>query len=241
MKIPHLHSLDLARIAPLTIEQKRIELRRLKEGRPPYSYKPVRLSLPEILNVDAGPLGIVPRAPYEQVAKEIERQSTSEAEKNANLTLASTLYKYVDSNGLSGRRNEFFPLVIGTTVKVSYWVPAVVALDGRPTVLFIDPRRTKKLTEVSRRFVLSVMNQRIRVADPDYSEVELAIMQFNGDKKDKTLRIPKIHTAAGISLFDYDTINSMIKETYKILREVWVEREELQKRDTRRPTAGGFF
>jgi hypothetical protein len=223
-------------------DQKRKELQRMKLGHPPYSYQPARRSQLEILNVDAGPLGIVPRAPYQQIADEIIKRSKSEAEIVANLAFASALYDYADGERLKGRRQDFFPLAIGTSAKVSFWLPAVIAIDGRPTVLFIDPRRTKKLTEIGRQFAFSLMHERIRAADPDFAEVELAIMQFGVDGDDTRKRVPKVHTASGIPLFDFDTLDAMVRETYDLWHEVLTEREaDARRRGTGTGTGGGLF
>lgn len=240
MKIRPLPDLDLARIAPMPVNEKSNALKQMKAGHPPYSYQPARRSLLEILNVDAGPLGVVPRAPYQQIADEIIKRSKSEAEEIANLAFASALYDFADGEKVVGRRHDFFPLAIGTANKVSFWLPAIVAIEERPTVLFIDPRRAKKLTEIGRQFAFSLMHERIRVADPDFAEVELAIMQFGIDRDNKLKRVPKLYTAAGVSLFDFDALDLMIRETYEIWQEILTEREaDGRRRGT--GTTGGLF
>jgi hypothetical protein len=224
----------------MSVNEKRNALKQMKAGHPPYSYQPARRSLLEILNVDAGPLGVVPRAPYQQIADEITKRSKSEAEQIANLAFASALYDFADAEKIAGRRHDFFPLAIGTARKVSFWLPAVVAFEDRPTVLFIDPRKAKKLTEIGRQFAFSLMHERIRVADPDFAEVELAIMQFGVDGDDKRKRVPKLFTAAGVSLFDFDALDMMVRETYEIWQEILTERDvEARRRGT--GTSGGMF
>ncbi|PWB89855.1 hypothetical protein C5688_13530 [Methylocystis sp. MitZ-2018] len=226
MKTRPLPDLDLARIAPLPTDQKWHALRQMKMGYPPYSYQPTRRSQLEILNVEAGPLGIVPRAPWAQIAEEISKRSRTDAEELANLTVAHALYCFADDHSVAGRRHEFFPLAVGLSGKVSYWIPAVISVDGRPAIPFIDPRRGKKLTSEGRRFAFSVMHERIRAADPDFSEVELAIIQFGTHGQgESVVRTPNLHTATGVELFDFDTIDAMVRETYEIWHAVLTERE----------------
>lgn len=233
MKIRHLPDLDLARIAPLPSDQKRAALRQMKLGHPPYSYQPMRGSMLDILNVEAGPLGVVPRAPWQSVADQISKGSRSAEEAEANLAVAFALYGYASAESIAGRRHEFFPLAIGVSEKVSFWLPAVIALNGGALVPFIDPRRTKKLPSEGRRFVFSVMHQRIRAADPDFAEVELGILQFGVSGENQRLRVPRLFTARDTVLFDFDAIDAMVRETYQIWREVLEEREsETRRRGT---------
>jgi len=227
-KIRPLPELDLARIAPLTNEQKLNALRQLKQGHPPYSYQPARKSQLDILNVEAGPLGIVPRARWAQIAEQILRRSRNDPEAQANLAFASALYNFADSERIAGITHEFFPLPIGITHKVSYWLPAVLSVNGTPTAFFIDPRRAKKLTADGRRFVFSMMHERIRVSDPDFAEIELGIIQFGVDGK---IRVPKLFVASDVKLFDFHELDDMVRETYKLWQMVLEEREaEIRRR-----------
>jgi hypothetical protein len=232
LKIRPLPDLDLARIAPLPTDQKWNALKQMKLGHPPYSYQPMRRSLLELLNVEAGPLGAVARAPWREIAEEIAKRAKSDAEEIANLGVAHALYSFANDHSVVGQRQEFFPLAIGLSGKVSYWVPAVISVDGRPTIPFVDPRRAKRLTAEGRRFAFSVMHERIRVADPDFAEVELGIVQLAAHEDDDgvVVRMPKLHTAAGVELFDFDTIDLMVRETYEIWRAVLTEREAEARR-----------
>ena len=233
MKIRPLPDLDLARIGPLPSDQKRTALKQMKLGHPPYSYQPMRRAMLDILNVEAGPLGVVPRAPWEQVGDRITKASKTTEEAEANLAVAMALYGYATAENIAGRRHDFFPLAIGVSEKVSFWLPAVIAVHGKPLVPFIDPRKTKKLTSDGRRFAFSVMHERIRVADPDFAEIELGILQFGVDGEDRKTRTPRLFTAQDVTLFDFHAIDDMVRETYQMWREVLEEREaEARRRGT---------
>lgn len=230
MKTRPLPDLDVARIAPLPREQKRKALESMKLGRPPYSYDPMRRSILDILNIEAGPLAPVPRAPWSLIEAAVRRQSRSADEETANVAVAKALYDYATLQSIVGRRHDIFPLNIGVSEKLIYWSQAVVAVDGRPVVPFIDPRRaTKRLTAGARRFVFSVMHERF-MADPDLSEVEMCIVQFasqdNGD------RTPVLYFADGLELHDFDALDAMVQETYAIWNEVLEERDAEARRGT---------
>ena len=231
MKIRRLPELDLARIAPMPRDQKRHALEQMKNGWPPYSYDPLRQSILDILNVSAGPLAVLPRTPWAFIAAEIAHRSKSDDERTANLRAGEGLFNFAEEYELVGNRHEFFPLALGLTEKVIYWSPVVVAIDGRPVVPFFDPRRTKKLTADGRRFVFSVMHERIRVADPDFSDVRFAVMQFENTKIG--VRPAKSYFDDGLVLWDFNQLDEMVRETYEVWREV------LEERITEARRAGG--
>jgi hypothetical protein len=173
------------------------------------------------------------RVPWEAVAAEVMRRcKRSDEEVSANLRVAEGLFRYAEALTLAGRRHEFFALPLGVIAKVNFWSPVVVAIDGRATVPFFDPRRAKKLTERGRRFAFSVMHERIRAADPDFSDVALAIYQF--ENTDAGMRPAKPYFDDGVSLFGFHDLADMTRETYEMWHEVLDEREE----EVRRRAAG---
>lgn len=224
-----LPELDLARIAPMPSDQKRRELERMKFGRPPYTYNPMRKGILDILNVEAGPLVDLPRTPWEAVAADIRRRGRTEDEINANLRAAEGLYVFASTYGLVGQRQDFFPLNMGISEKVTYWSPVVVEIDGRPAVPFFDPRRTKKLTARARQFVFSVMHERIRVLDPDFFDVRLAIIQFANSAEGMRAVVP--HFDDDVDLLSFEVLDEMVRETYQIWHEVLEQRESEARRD----------
>jgi hypothetical protein len=232
VKIPPLSEIDLARVCPLPVDQRRNALEQIRYGHPPYSYAPVRTNFSDLLNVQAGMMGALPRTPWQRIEREIRRRSFSDAEEKANLRVGRGLFDYVEERGLSGRRHEIFPLALGTTTKVVFWHPVVLSIDKRPLIPFFDPRRAKALTVQGRRFVFSVMHERIRAADPDFAEVSLGIFQFSLSEKGP--RIPILYTDLGVTLFTFDELDQMVRDTYEMWREVC----EGRAADTRRKAAG---
>jgi hypothetical protein len=230
VKIPLLPDLDLARIAPLAPEQKRAALESFRISHPPYSYLPVRKLLSDILNVQSGFLPAGPRVPWGRIEQLIYEQSRSDAEFEANRRVAEGLYNHAVAAALLARKQDFRAFNVGVGAGVEYWHSLLLIEHDQPLVPLFDPRRsTKNLTELARRFVFSVMHERIRVADPDFAEVRLGIFQFTVPEKGP--RIPRLYTAEGLVLFTYEEIESMIGETYEVWTEVYLRRtERIRKR-----------
>ncbi len=206
------------------LNDKRNALEQLKLGYPPLSLNPMRGSILETFNVEAGPLAsATPRTSWPTISRAISKLCGSENERKANLAAGHALYRYAAEKGLTGRHHDFFSLAMGVSRKVTYWSNAVVAIDGKPFVPFIDPRRTRRLTRTARQFVFSVMNERIRVADPDFADVGLAIIQFDNPEHGPRTATPWFDE--GIELFSFETLDKMVRETYEMWAEVLAKRE----------------
>ena len=237
MKIRPLPEIDLARIAPLTTDEKRRALEQVRLGHPPYSYAPVRAAISDVLNVQSELLGPMPHTPWGKIKAAIQKRSRSDAEEQANVRVAEGLFKFAQEREIVGRRHDFFPFQLGIGTKVVFWQPVVLTLNERAVIPFLDPRRAKGLTAKGRRFVLSVMHERIRAADPDFAAVSLAVVQFA--HSDEGPRAPVIFTDEGVELFTFDELDQMVRETY----ELWTEVSEERTADIRRRGAGtgGLF
>ena len=228
MKIPPLPEIDLANIAPLAPDIRRRALEALRLSFPPYSYAPVRANLSDILNIHAGMFGRLPRTPWLKIKQDIVRRAKKDSEEQANLRVAEGLFNYVDQERITGRRHEIFPMPLGSGTKVVFWHPVVLLINEQPLVPFFDPRRTKSLTRSGRRFVFSIQHERIRAADPDFTDVNLGTVQFS--LSEKGLRIPILHTDKGVELFTFDQLDLMVRETYSVWKEVCEEREAAARR-----------
>ena len=237
MKIRPLPEIDLARISPLAREQKLRALEQMQLGRPPYSYAPFRGSLSDLTNIQADLAGPMARTSWAQISSVISKACHSDAQEKANLRVAEGLFRFAEASGLIGRHHDFFPLPLGLSAKVSYWQNAILTLDQRPIIPFYDPRRAKSLTSDARRFVFSVMHERIRVPDPDFAEVAFAIFQFERSKEGA--RLPVTFLDSTVELFTFDELDEMVRETYEIWQEICEDRAADARR--RRTASGGGF
>lgn len=220
---PFLPEIDLATFAPLPADQKRKALEGFKQGTPPWSYKPVRQSFPDLLNLDMGLFGSPPPVLFEHIAEAIRANSRFPKEAEANISVAAALY-----NQRWRGRQQNFP-AMGTTIgqRLTYWTPVVLGIDGCPVIPFFNPRR-KPLPPHGQRFVFSMMHEQIRVADPDYAEVAFCICHFPTQKTGERVLRPTFD--AGVALYSFDELQAMVAETYAIWAEVWVGRVEETRR-----------
>ncbi len=229
MKIRPLPDTDLARIAVLAPSLRHKALEQIRYGRPPFSYRPVRGCHLDIFNVHTEMFGPVGPTPWDVIEGRLRKTCRSGEELTANLQVARGLHNFAENTNIIGRSQEFFPLAMSAMHKVKYWLPMVLVIDERPIVPFIDPRRSRGLTRAGRRFVFSVMHERIRVADPDFASVQFGIIQFENSDGDR--RAPIIHMDEGTELLSFDEMERMVAETYDLWREVCEQRIAEARRD----------
>lgn len=236
MKIRRLPETDLALIATLPIEQQRQRLERMNVGYAPFSYGPVRGRSHDVFNVQPGMFTSEAPTRWEVIEAQLGKACKSDDERKANLAVAKALHDYAVGHCVVGRAGDFMPLSMGSGYKVSYWAPLLLVIDGQALVPFIDPRKTHKLNGSAMRFVFSMMHERIRVADPDYADVEFGIFQFTTD--DKGCRTPILHRDAGVDLYSLEQLEQMAAATYSIWEDVCRKRDDDAPR--RATGTGGF-
>lgn len=228
MKIPLLPDTDLARIAPLPTERKEVELEIFRITHPPYRYVPFRKSLGDTLNAQQGFLPPLARVPFERIAEGIRAESRKPDELEANIAVARPLYDYAIAERIEARTHDMSPLILAG-VRLMFWHSLVLIDDGKVTVPFFDPRRsTTKLTSLARQFVFSVMNERLRVLDPDFADVKLIIYQFTTPERGP--RAPKPHLEGAAALFGFAELEHMVRETYDIWNDVYTRRTERERK-----------
>ncbi len=232
MTIPLLPDTDLARIAPLSDELKRSALRQMKGGFSTFSYKPVRGCFGDVFNLQVGMLAPVQPTPWEKIYERLIKACKSGDEITNNLQIAKALHNYATLSNISGRQHEFFPMAMGIGRKVSLWLPMVLAIEERPYAIYIDPRRTKGLTELGRRFTFSMMHERIRAADDDFAHIDLGVIRFFDN--DDGSRSVKFYSDEEVELYSLEELEAMVSSTYRIWQEVVEEREA----DNRRKRTG---
>ena len=221
---------DLARIAVRPEDEQRIHLRQLKGFKPPHTLNPFRNSVPDLLNLQPPMLGVAPRTPWARIEEAILRSKESDEGKEKNLGGAKALFEFSDEHQVVSYPKPVPRWNVGYGNDVAYWGQHYSVWDGAAAFLHFDPRLTNPMTEQARKFAFSLMHQRLRVDDPDFSEVGLGIVRFGrgvGEKRTLT-----VHWA-GPDLYTYHQLNEMIDLTYRL----WAE--ELQFRQEQARRAGG--
>lgn len=238
------HSLpgqDLANAAVLEQEERYNYLWRLKIGYIPYSYSPIRKRVPDISNVDIPGQLPLPKPSWDEIRNKISKDCYNPEGVAANLQVADGFKLFCEENSVFGSPTSFLPFQvgffdIGFQASIKYWHDIIISVSGRPIIPFIDTRKSGTLTREGRRFVFSVMHERIRLAFPDFQDVGLSVIQFENVKSGP--RSANLLTDDGYELYDYATLNAMITDTYKMW---WMVQNERQKAERQKPTGTGFL
>lgn len=232
VKIRRIPETDLARITVRPADEQRIHLRQLREFRPPHTLNPFRAAIPDLMNLQYEMLGTARRTSWEQVLAKIEKSKEGSSGISKNIGVARALYDFSVEHALVSYSKPISRWNIGFGHSVSFWNSFYSVWDDDAAFVHFDPRLTHPLTREARRFVFSLMHQRLRVDDPDFSNVELVIVSFDRGEGDK--RSLSLHRARGFDLISYDRLNEMIELTYKL----WVE-ELAFRNEAARKAAGG--
>ncbi len=219
-----LPDVELACIAPLPPEDKRLACRKIRLGVIQNTYNPVRKQLGNIFNATFGEIRDKnARPPLSEIEKYFARLR-KDKEREMNTGACRALYAFAEHNNISGYHKEFLPLQILNVKKSFYWSPYILNIDGVLSAIFLDPRRGRyKLTSSGMDFVFSAMHRQIRLAHPeDFGEVALGIIQLG--EIGKTERFAEIHFLKGQQLYEDDHLYEMALEAYII----WGE--ELERR-----------
>lgn len=230
---------DLANAAPLNSEEKYNYLWRLKDGYIPYSYKPVRDRVPDVANVEVPGLLPLPKPSWGEIRNKIVRDCYNKEGEAANLQVADGFRLFCQENAVFGSPASFMPFQvgffdIGLQVSIKFWHDIIISINDLPTIPFIDTRKSGTLTRVGRNFVFSVMHERIRRAFPDFQDVGLSVFQFENVKSGP--RSAKLFADDDHELYDYDSLNAMITDTYRMW---WMVQNERQKAQRQKPTGTG--
>lgn len=236
LKLPQIPPTDLARIAPLTDDEKRTKLSQIKTGiNVPYNYKPARECYHDIFNVQAGfDFGKQPPTPWQIIDRRIRslsRNVKDDAEYEQNCMIAKCLHDYASSVKLVGRTQDFPAFHMGAVAAIKLWLSMTVVVDGKAYAMFIDPRRQNGLNEAGRRFAFSMMHEAIRVADEDFSSIGLLVLRFGSRKGGRTINV---YNAEGVALYGMEELQAMVSRTY----EIWREIHEGRDRDSRGRATG---
>jgi hypothetical protein len=236
-KIVPLHETDLARIALLSVDQKRIELQRLRSFIPTHSWTPFRASLPAIFQAKKS-LFDLPHATWPEIRAAIIRSCKKHPEWiEPNLALANLVFTHTEETKVSAIEWSFGGLAVGFETAVRFWPEFYIVENDLPLVLSCDPRRGNGYTKLAHSFVFSAMYHHI--ARGDFSGAQFRIASFPVNRWEKTRSIRYVDMKPE-HLIDYDRLNMAVQETYKIWFEILEEREE-EARKSRPTGTGGLF
>lgn len=235
---------DLARLAPLSLDEQRRRMVDLVGGRPQFSLEPMRSQFGDIMNVQPALFADVERAKttaFSEIAKILRRRCRPGDELRHNLACASLLHGHYASMEVASRAYDFGSFPLGLDRGVRFWVGAYYGRGGQPVLTFIDPRGgSLRLTSAAREVVHSAMHAGIRERNPDYADSILQILQLPYSEKsdvrgDGKVRIIRVHELEGTVRYDFEQLDRMFTATLNLWDEVSAETEA----DIRKRASGG--
>lgn len=232
MKIRRIPETDLARIAVRPVDEQRIHLRQLKGFKPPHTLNPFRSVVPDILNLQHALLGDAGRTTWSRIEEQILKAKESADGIIKNLAVAKALFDFSEQNEIISYAKDVPKWSVGYGNNVAFWGQHYSVWNDEAAFLHFDPRLTNPMTDQARKFAFSLMNQRLRVDDPDFADVRLGVVRFGrGDGNARTLKVHWLNE----ELYSYDQLNEMIDVTYGL----WLEELQSRQVEARRAAGGG--
>ncbi|RTL55324.1 MAG: hypothetical protein EKK40_00850 [Bradyrhizobiaceae bacterium] len=227
---------DLARTALLRKDERRIQLRRIRDFVPTFSWSPFRACLPGIFQASKS-LFDLRDVTWDDIEAAIKMQCKKHPNWiEGNTELSKLLFEHVTTKKLKSKEWSFGSLPVGYGAVVKFWPDFYTVEQDRPTVIYTDPRRAHGLTKSARQFVFSAMHHHI--ARADFADAQFKIALFPIDKENKTRDILLFEPNES-DIVDVETLNSAIQETFQMWFEILEEREK----ETRKSATGtgGLF
>jgi len=210
-----------------------MHLRALKFFRPTHTLNPFRAVVPDLMNLQHPMLGTTGRTRWEIIQHAIESSKEGVDGTARNLAVAEALYEFGSGTNLTSFAKPTTRWSVGYGYSVAYWNGFYSVWEGRGAHVYFDPRLSHPLGERGRLFAFSMMHQRLRVDDPDYSNLDLVIVGFGRGPGAK--RSVEIHRAGGLKLYTYDQLDEMIETTYSL----WFEELARREAEAKRAVGGG--
>lgn len=221
---------DLARNAVLDDDEQLLRsLRRLKGFRASHSLEFVRNRQADLFGVQP-PMFQVPRAPDEQLLDLIARECRTDEDRAYCLPLARAMLAYRDENAAEAVEWSVSRWQVGYGQSVCYWPGYYFVLKEHAEFSYFDLRLNDSLTAEGRRFVLSLMHERLRRGEPDFEDAKLSILKAKRVGVDERSFVR--YGAEEVSLMDRDELNSRIDRAYRFWQFVLEERAEEARKAT---------
>jgi len=177
------------------------------------SYEPLRRSVGEAASVGLPLLPDLERTTLEQ----LERLVTKECKGNAkliamNLAPVRAIRKFVHEHDAEADFLEELPIALYPGMRYSFWAPMLLRYGGQARIAFFDLRRTGGLSEGGLHICFSIMHERFRALNPDFSAVKFESWRFVNNLSRNVRVIPEWRDP-----ISYEAIVADVAETYAIL------------------------
>jgi hypothetical protein len=222
MKLRPLPAIDLANIAPKPRELKYSSLMPFSGGGGSWSYDPARAQTFNVFNPE-DPMGLGTKPPtLAQIIANVKRDCHQEEQRIGCVQVTKMLWAWVRENITQAVEVRLPSTNIGPLGTVRYWSNLVAMHNGRPTIFCFDHRRQNGLSRLGRRFIWSMMNERVRKVYPDLADVQMAIVRFpQPTGADRKIRVD-LHSDE--LLFTADELEAMLQETADIFGQVLADK-----------------
>lgn len=243
MKLRRLQEIDLARVAVLSRSEKRRALEAYNAGGGGWSYDPARAEVFNVFNPEDA-LGLRAAQPsLDQIIEEIRKTSYLAEQAESCIEVTELLWEWSRQHVARSVEQPIPSMPIGAFGAVRYWSNFVSLVWERPTFFYFDHRRARGLTKSARRFVMSMMNEHIRMTYPQFAEARLIVMRFPQDAGEDASRYVDFNDERGVEFYDLETLQGMIAETYEVWSSVLEARqaESAQGKSKKKKASGGFW
>lgn len=235
MRSIRLPETDIANIAFQPYDQKiRFLSGWLKPKNISGSYEPLRRSIGEAVNLT---LPLIPD-PGSTSLEQLEALVVKECKGNGklvgmNVPPVKAIRKFIDDNEVEADFLEELPMALYPGIRYSFWAPILVRYAGKPRVIFMDLRRSGGLSVTGLQVCFSIMHERFRALNPDFSMLKFESWRFANN----SARTVKVIEEFG-ELLSLKQIIDDFAETYSILNML---RSGSDDRSTGTDDAGPLF
>jgi hypothetical protein len=219
-KSHRLTNTDLALAATASADRRKSIIKAAVGGGGYDRYRGVKNNLGGILR-----LGLNARVPaslptIKQIKSAVARACISVRDRKNNQSVAEGLHEYVVEHNVTAAPVDLPPVALGRAGVRSFWEPYLLKIDGKKYVAYFDFRLgERRPTREARRFIFSIQNTYIRLANPtEYGDVGFVIFQFTAPIN--RVRKAVAYFDTGISFWNDRELGEMIDEVYRILDEI---------------------
>jgi hypothetical protein len=232
---PSLPDTDFARIAPLPLDEKRRQLEKLKGGFTEWSYRPVRMAIPDIFSAGGTLFPSTSDTPWPIIRREIIKMAKRHiVGEPSNLEVAALLYEDLRYRKVEATQQSFGPFLIAPGFGLKYWTDMFIVEDSQILLPVCDFRRSNGFNLTAQRFAASITHFHIFDRYPEFRDAKLQLIKFPPlSKGPYEGRVPRRITRGTLDppeLFDFEHLEKMVFET----RTIWAELHEERVHRARR-------
>jgi hypothetical protein len=180
-------------------------------------YKGVKTNLGKILSLAFNPA--LPAA-RKRLKAAVAAACIADRDIKNNQSVADGLNNYIAERRIEVAAFDFPQITLGRAGTRSFWAPYILKIDSKKYIPVLDFRQgERRLTREARRFIFSILNTHIRLANPtEYGDVGFVILEFAAPQSKVRSVVP--YFDAGFSFWSDVEIGAMIDTVYRAVDEI---------------------